>query len=149
MIKASDIRSIVEHHLAMNQQLTSMDDTDDDCIAQIVQMMCSFSLLKKRTEYLENIKLFMPKMSSSSHVYQVLSDDRMVQGLLPFLQIKYFRPRRTIAHGLSIAHISQWKPAIHGVSSIAMSRKCHGFLIHGPVSSWSPAYTISQTPYIS
>ena len=88
--QASDIRSIVEHHLAMNQQLTSMDDSDDDCIAQIVQMICSFSLLKKQTKYLENIKLFMPKMSSLSHVYQVLSDDRMVQGLLPFLQIKYF-----------------------------------------------------------
>ena len=78
VIKASDIRSIVEHHFAMNQQLRLMNNSDDDCIAQIVQMMCSFSLLKKQAEYLENIKLFMPKMSSSSHMYQVLSDNSMV-----------------------------------------------------------------------
>ena len=84
VIRGSDMRFIVEHHLAMNLQLASIDDSDNDCIAQIVQTICLFSSLKKWAEYLKNIKLFMPRMSGSSHIYQVLSDNRMVQGLCPF-----------------------------------------------------------------
>ena len=69
VIRGFDIRSIIEHHLGMNQQLASVNDSVDDCITQIVQMMCSFSSLKKWQDDLENIKLFMPKMSGSSHMY--------------------------------------------------------------------------------
>ena len=67
---------------------------------------------------------------------------RMVQGLLPFLQIKYFLPHHTTTHGLSIAHTPQWKPAMYRVSSITLSKKLHGFLIHALVSSWSPVCTV-------
>ena len=107
VIRGSDMRFIVEHHLAMNLQLESIDDSDNDCIAQIVQTMCLFSSLKKWAEYLKNIKLFMPRMSGSSDIYQVLSDNRMVPGLCPLCKTSISYPHHTITLGLTIAHISQ------------------------------------------
>ena len=104
MIKESDIATIMEHHLAMNQQLVNMDDSDDDCIAQIIHIMWSLTTSKEKKDYVENIKLLTSKMNSHSHVYHMLNDNSMILGLMPFLQIKYFRPRHTIAHGHLIAH---------------------------------------------
>jgi hypothetical protein len=118
MIRQSEIVTMVEHHLAMNQQLANMDDSEDDRIAQIVHMMWSLDMQKDQMKYLESIKLVMSKMNSHSHVYQILNDNRMILELMPFLQIKYFWPHHTITHGLSIKHMSQWKPGERGVSPI-------------------------------
>ena len=75
----------MEHHLAMNQQLVNMNDSDDDCIAQIVYIMWSLTTSKEKKDYLENIKLFMPKMNSHSHVYHILNVNSMILELMPFL----------------------------------------------------------------
>lgn len=114
---------MIEHHLASNSVLPTHQDSENDSLHTMMNILLHTSTKDARRKYIDSALTTIASLNKSS-LGRILRDEQLFDELFLLFQMEHFRSRDNIKAGLSIRNINTWYPVIGGVSDITNIMAC-------------------------